>query len=254
MSVLIRKELRQAWRSFRLPAFAITLLFLAIMDPLSTRYMGEILERFAQGVTIIVPPPAPEQAVGTFLGDIIEIGLLVIIAITMGAVASEKASGVTTFVVTKPASRKSYIAAKLLVAAGGVVASIAAGTLVASLYTWTLMGPVPSGRVALAAVSVGLYAELVLAATFAASMVAPSPLTAGGMGLGAFMVAGLAGAIFGRSSIGPYLPSELSANITTLLSGAGGADLLVKPGITALAASAALVAAGFAKFRRQDLQ
>lgn len=235
MSVLVLKEIRQAWRSFRLPALFITLVFLAIMDPLSTRYMGELMEKFAQGITIIVPPPSPEQAVGSFIGDIVEIGLLVVVAITMGTVAGEKTSGVTTFVITKPASRRSYILAKLVVMAGGVALAIAAGTLVASLYTWTLMGAVPAGRVALAATSVGLYAEFILAATFAASMVAPGSLAAGGLGFVALILAGIIGSIFGKSAVGPYLPPALMGNAGPLLTGTGDASLLLKPGLTTLA-------------------
>jgi ABC-2 type transport system permease protein len=238
----------------------LAFLFFAIMDPLSTRYMGEILQKFATGITIVVPPPSAEMAVGSFIGDIVEIGLLVIIAITMGAVAGEKASGVAAFIVTKPVSRRSYVLAKYGVLAAGLALGIAASVLLASLYTWTLIGPIPASRVALATLSVGLYAELIMSATFAASMVTPGSLAAGGAGLGFMIVVGLAGTFLGRSAVGPYLPSALMGNASLLLagssgaSGAGASTLLLKPGITAVLLSAALLWAGFARFKSQDLQ
>jgi ABC-2 type transport system permease protein len=257
VSVLVRKEIRQAWRSFRLPALYIVLLFLAVLDPLSAKYMGEIISRFAQGITIIMPPQSAEQALATFISDIVEIGLLIIIAITMGSVAGEKATGVTTFIVTKPASRKSYVLAKLAVLAGGLVLGIAASTLVASLYTWTLLGPVSASRAALAATSVGLYAEFIMAATFAASMAVSGTVAAGGLGLAVLAVAGIAGSVLSRSRIGPYLPSTLMGNASLFLTGADVSkwtSMLLKPGLTTSLLSAGLLVAGFERFKRVELQ
>jgi ABC-2 type transport system permease protein len=276
---LLKKELRQTWRSFRLPAFYLTLLFLAVMDPLTTRYMGEIIGKFAQGITITVPPPSAEQAVGSFVGDIVEIGVLVIIAITMGSVAGERAAGVTTFVVTKPVSKRSYILAKLSVLGVGIALGITVSVLLAYLYTWSLIGPLPLSRVLLAAVSVGLYAHLIMVATFAASMVLPGTLAAGGAGLAAMILLGIAGAVLGKSTIGPYLPSSLMGNASLFLSGAvdraaggpgaggilrgvagggtmggGAVALLLKPGLTAVLLSVALLVAAFARFKKQPLQ
>lgn len=257
MGVLVKKEFRQVWRSFRLPALYLILLFLAVLDPLSSRYMGEIIQRFAQGMTIIVPPPSAEQAIGSFIGDIVEVGLLVIIAITMGSVAGEKAAGVTAFIVTRPVSRRSYILAKLGVLAVGIAAGITASVTVAWLYTWTLIGPLPASRVALAALSVGMYAELVMVATFTASMVLPGALAAGGAGLAVVIVLGIAGGVLGKSAVGPYLPSALTGNAGLLLGGAAPgkvASLLLKPGMTSVLLGAVLLGAGLARFRRLDLQ
>lgn len=254
MSVLLRKETRQAWRAFRLPALYLTLLFLAIMDPLSTRYMGEILQKFATGVTIVVPPPSAEMAVGSYIGDLVEIGLLVIIAISMGAVANEKSTGVAAFMVTKPVSRGAYVASKYVVLSLGIALGVAGGVLIASLYTWTLIGPVGVSAVTLAAIAICLYAEMIMTVTFAASMVSSGALAAGGVGLGFMILTGIAGALLGQTSAGPYLPSALIGNANRLLSGASSASLLLKPGLTAVSVSAASLWAGFAKFKRQDLQ
>lgn len=256
MGALMTKEFRQAWRSFRLPALLLVLLFLAIMDPLVTKYMGEIFARFVEGVTIVLPPPSSTQAMGQFLGDVVELGVLVIIAITMGSVAGEKANGVASFIVTRPASRRAYVASKFLVLLGGLTAGIAGATSIASLYTVTLIGPVDGGRVISAAVSVWIYTAFIFCATFAASMAANGPLTAGGAGFAAFLVTALAGAVLGSASVGQYLPSALISNVNTFLSGSGDLEIaarILKPGAVAAVVSATLLALGFQSFKQQDL-
>lgn len=256
MGVLITKEIRQVWRSFRLPALFLVLAFLSILDPLSTRYMGEILSRLSTGMTIILPPPSAALAMTQFLGDIVEIGLLIIIATTMGSVAGEKSGGVTTFILTKPVSRRTYIATKFAVLAGGLVTCIGTSTLMASLYSRTLIGSLDWGATAWAALSVTLYALYVLSATFAGSMMAGSPLSAGGIGLGAFLFTSIAGALLGNTRIGPYLPSSLSRNIGDFLQSPVSPDFakaLLRPGITALGLSVAYLLWGYRCFARSDL-
>lgn len=256
MTALIAKEFRQAWRSFRLPALLLVLLFMSIMDPLSTKYMGQLLERFAKGIIIVTPPPTSAQAMSQFLGDVLELGILVVIGITMGTVAGEKSSGVASFIVTRPASRLAYVASKFFVLLTGLTAGIAGATLIASLYAATLIGPVDAGRTALAAVSVWLYAAFILCATFSASMAANGPLAAGGAGFAAYLTSALAGSLLGSTSIGKYLPYALVANIEIFLKGpekAAIASRILRPAFISTVLSIAFLSLGFRSFRRQDL-
>ncbi|MEW5866617.1 MAG: hypothetical protein AB1774_07145 [Bacillota bacterium] len=256
MLSLIKKELRQNWRSFRLPALYLTLLFFSLADPLTTKYMGQILQRFATGITITMPPPSAAQAMGQFLGDILEIGVFVIIAITMGAVASEKGIGVATFILTKPVSRKAYVGAKLFVLSGGVASGIALFTTLAYVYTWTLLGRAEPAGVILAALSTLVYAEFILAVTFASSMTLQSSLAAGGVGLLAFFLTMLVGSLLSRSSVGPYLPSTLAANISSFLATPANERavfMFLRPGIVTLILSIAILVGGYGKFKREHL-
>ncbi len=256
MLPLVRKELRQNWRSFRLPALYLTLVFLALADPLMTRYMSQILQRFASGITIVVPPPSPAQAMSQFLGDVLEIGIFVIVAITMGAVAGEKASGLASFVLTKPVTRASYVGAKLVVLAAGVAVGVVGAAALAHAYTWTLLGAAEPAGVALATLCALTYAEFFLAITFAASMVVPNALAAGGVGLGALLASTVLGSIFARSAAGAYLPSSLVAGIAHFLNtpAAGrSAAAFLRPAAVAVALAVAFVACGYLRFRREPL-
>jgi ABC-2 type transport system permease protein len=256
MTALISKELRQTWRSFRLPALMLVLLFLAIMDPLVTMYMDEILARFVEGVTIVLPPPSSALAIGQFLGDVAELGILVVIGISMGSVASEKANGVASFVVTRPATRIAYVAAKYIVLLGGLTLALAATTLVASLYSLTVIGPVDVGRVIPAAVSAWIFSAFILNATFAASMIARSSLAAGGIGFAVYFVTAAAGGLLDSTAAGPWLPSALISNINIFLSGSGTLDVatrLLKPGAVVLLLSTLFLGLGLRLFKHQDL-
>jgi len=230
------------------------------MDPLTTRYMGEILQKFGGGITVTVPPPTAEMAFGSFIGDIVEIGLIVIVAITMGSVAGEKASGVTAFIVTKPVSRKSYVLAKYWVHVVGVALGIAASSALAYLYTWSVIGPAPVHRAALATVAIVLYAAFSVSVTFTLSMVAKGGLAAGGASLCIILLVGLVGSLLKHTVIGPWFPSTLMGNAGLLLSDAidirtsSILSLILKPGSVTVLLSALLLLGGFEKFKKQDLQ
>lgn len=65
MKALFVKDMRQLWRSFRLPALLLTGLFFAILDPIGAKYMPQIMEqlmRGAEGIAIVFPEMGPERA------------------------------------------------------------------------------------------------------------------------------------------------------------------------------------------------
>ncbi|MEW6048611.1 MAG: hypothetical protein AB1609_19410, partial [Bacillota bacterium] len=81
-------------------------------------------------------------------------------------------------------------------------------------------------------------------------------LAAGGLGLAAMIVTGLAGAVLQGTVVEPYLPSVLVGNVQFLLAGTGDVDIwarLVRPGITAFVLSALFLLLGYRRFRRQPL-
>lgn len=258
MKGLVEKELRQVWRSFRLPAYYLVLLFLAVSDPLMAKYMGKILERFAQGITIILPPPSPFQAMTQFLGDLIELGLLLVIAIAMGSVAGERASGVTAFLLTKPVTRKRYILAKYSVLVVGVVAGVTLSSLLAQSYIWTLIGPVPAAGAWLATASVLVYTLYILSATFSASMMTESSLAAGGTGLLVLFATGVSGTLLNNSWVAPYLPTALVRNISSYLErgtgvfSGGQVASFIRPALSSVLLSVLFLSIGYLKFEKAE--
>ncbi|QUL99406.1 MAG: ABC transporter permease [Candidatus Fermentithermobacillus carboniphilus] len=259
MRVLMEKDLKQVWRSFRLPAYYLVLLFLAVSDPLTAKYMGKILERFAQGITIILPTTSPSQAMAQFLGDLVELGLVVVIAITMGSVAGERSSGVLGFLLTKPVTRKRYILSKYSILVAGVVAGVVLSSALAQSYIRTLIGPAPVAGAWLATASVAVYTVYILSATFSASMMTESSLAAGGTGLLVLFATGVTGTLLQSSWLGPYLPTALVRNISSYLEQSSGAlsstqvASFIRPAISSVLLSLLFLSLGYLRFRKVEL-
>jgi ABC-2 type transport system permease protein len=167
----------------------------------------------------------------------------------MGSVATEKERGTAAFLLTKPIGRGAFIGAKVL----AIGALLAAATVVAGVLCWVyttiLFEPLPAAHFAAAVGLVWLSLAVVAALTFLASVVTRSALVAGGVGFGAFLVAGILSALPG---IGAYLPTSLWGAAGELALGTVP-DPLVGPIVANVLLVAAAVVAAWWAFRRQEI-
>ena len=219
MTVLILKELRSNWRSFRYPAFLLIVTFFAILDPLMLKYMNEIIANFAGGIEIIAPDPTPEDAYLSYLSDVSQIGIMVLIFMTMGSVAREKETGVTGWLLSKPISRWNYLLAKLAVLYGFIIACLFAGSTLAYLYTTSLIGRAPFKEAVLATICLIVYTLFIATIVFTLSTLLKSPLQAGGITLLIFFLSGIINMIISGSTVAKFYPNTLLAQMKLLLDG-----------------------------------
>ena len=101
MKALFAKDIRQLWRTFRLPALLLSGLFFAILDPIGAKYMPQIMEKLmsgSEGITIIMPEMGPADALISFFGNLAQMGAFIIIVTAMGAVANERERGISAWV------------------------------------------------------------------------------------------------------------------------------------------------------------
>lgn len=249
-ALLLRKELLELLRTLRLPVVLIVFVVLGLVSPVVARYMREILEAVGgaefQG---LLPEPDAGDAVAQLTRNVGQFGVLTAILVTMGSVATEKERGTAAFLLTKPLSRGAFLAAK--VTAIGVLLALATASagVLCWVYTAILFEPLPvpafAGAVALIWLSLATFAAI----TFSASVMAPSALVAGGIGVASLMVAGVLSVLPGLSS---WLPTGLWGLADTL--GIGTVpDPLVGPVLFNLAIIAAALALAGWSFRRQQL-
>lgn len=250
LGLLLRKELLELLRTRRLPIVLVVFALLGLVSPVVARYIREILEAVGgaefQGV---IPDPVAGDAVAQLTRNLGQFGVLIAILVTMGSVAGEKERGTAAFVLTKPVGRVAFLGAKSAAIGLLLVAAVILAGVLCWLYTALLFEPLPLGGYAAAMALVWLSLVAFAAITFAASVIAPSTLVAGGIGLGALMVAGVVSIVPGVSS---YLPTGLwgMANqlaIGVVPSGALGA-IVVNVAIVAAAIGLALW-----QFRSQEL-
>jgi ABC-2 type transport system permease protein len=229
MKVLMFKELRANWRSFRYPAFLLVVLSFAIIDPLMMKYMDELIGYFATGIEMVIPDPTPGDAFFSYLSDVSQIGILVMIFMVMGTVAREKETGVTGWLLSKPISRWQYLAAKLLVLYAFIISSLIACSAIAYLYTASLIGQAPLGKAILATVCLLVFTLFFATITFTLSTLLNSPLQAGGLTLLCFFLSGILNLVIANSSAAKFYPNTLLAQMKPLLDNTAGAADLVWP-------------------------
>lgn len=252
--VLLVKELREAWRTRRLPVLALLFVAVGILSPLTARYLDEII-KLAVGneLPVPVPPPSGASAIGQLQKNLGQLGALAAIALAMGSVSGELDRGTAALVLAQPIGRPAFLLAKL--AGIGIVLGIAVGlALVAAwVYTAILFEPLPvGGWIALAVLSwLALFAWA--AVTLLASTATGSTTAAAGIGFVALVTISLLAVI---PALDHLLPTGLAAPAALLALGQA-AEIDGPQLLTAIAGSIAIVALSAAgavlAFARREL-
>ena len=229
MKVLILKEFRSNWRSFRYPAFLLVILFFALLDPPMIAYMDEILGYFAAGVEIAFPEPTPADAFASYLSDASQIGLMVLIFVLMGSVAKEKETGVAGWMLSKPVSRWQFLGAKFVVHCLIIIFGILACSVLAYFYTMSLLGAVPLDQAVLGTAALISFALLIASITFFFSTILKSPLQAGGAAIFIFFISGILNMLVSNSAAADFYPNTLLASILPLVNGTAGFSDIAGP-------------------------
>lgn len=255
-SIILRKELLESLRTFRLPIVAGLFLFTGLSSPVLARYLPEIIELAGgdQLGVIDIPTPTPADAVNQLVKNLAQFGALAAILLAMGLVAAERDRGTAAFILTKPVSRPTFLGAKLagltLVLLASTVVAVAAGWI----YTAILFEPLSVVGWIWLTVLVTLWLLALGSITFLGSVVTGSTLAAGGIGFVALLVIGIVSAIPGLDKftpgglLGPA--TELAANTVTVAQ--LGGDLWT-PIVSTIVLIGAAIALSIWSFGRQEL-
>jgi ABC-2 type transport system permease protein len=256
LAALERKELLESWRTRRLPVVAIVFVGLGILSPLTARYLPEIIDLAMgdQQIDIPIPEPTLASAVVQLQENLIQFGALAAIVLAMGLVAWEKDRGTAAFILSKPASRGAFLAAKAAALALVLGIAVLAGVAVGWVYTAVLFEPMPIPGTAAMGVLIWLSLMAWGSITFLASTVFGSAAAAAGVGIAALLSLSIASAI---PPVARWLPAGLDAPGRALALGqpmtsADAAELATAVVGTVLIIAACLVVA-WLSFRRQEL-
>jgi ABC-2 type transport system permease protein len=251
--VLLTKELREQLRTNRFVAVVAVFVLFGIVGPLTDRYMKELIDAIGSqsgGFTMQVPGPTLAGDLTQITKNLSQFGIVCALLLTMGTVAWEKERGTAGMILTKPASRAAFLAAKLIAISATLGIATALGTGVAYVYTLALY---PSafaigGYVAMA-VLLWWITVTFTAITLLGSTITRSAIAAAGIGLIALLVMGILGAL---PVIGPYMPSSLGEPARALAMGEDP-GWLVGPLLFNVALVPALLGIAWLAFRRQEL-
>ena len=251
--VLLTKELREQLRTNRFVAVVAVFVLFGIVGPLTDRYMKELIDAIGSqsgGFTIQVPGPTLAGDLAQVIKNLSQFGIICALLLTMGTVAWEKERGTAGMILTKPASRAAFLAAKLIAISVTLGIAMALGTGVAYVYTLALY-PSAFAIGGYVAMAVLLWWTMVAftAITLLGSTLTRSAIAAAGIGLIALLVMGILGAL---PVIGPYMPSSLAEPAQALAMGQDP-GWLIGPLLFNVALVPALLGIAWVAFRRQEL-
>ena len=249
--VLLRKELREIRRTWRIWVLPAILLFIAVTSPILAEITPELVRSLASdqpGVVIELPDPAPLDSYRQLVSQLSQIGLLALIITTAGIVSAEVRSGTAILVLTKPVSRRAFVLAKVV----AQLILLAAATVLAALVCWAgtlaIFGEAPAGELVAAA---GLW--LLVAAGFVCLMTLFSTLVtaqagAAGAGIAAYFVLSI---LAGWGPAQRWTPAGVFHATSAVIDGAR--PELAGPILTTLVLGALAVAAAVRRLDRAEL-
>jgi ABC-2 type transport system permease protein len=248
---VFRKEMIEQGRTYRFLIVVAVFAAFGLSSPALAKFTPEMLKSIPgipPGLMLAFPTPTIADAVGQYIKNMSQFGILLALLMAMGVVVQEKERGTAAFFLTRPVSRETFLLAKFAALAVAFTASLAIATLGCWYYTYILFEPLAWGPF-LALNGLMLVVFLVyMALSLLGSTIARSNGIAVGLAFLALIVIGGIGSL---PSIGDYLPGHLfSWGASLVLGGTTSAwpALWISLGIIL----AALVAACLV-FRRQEV-
>jgi len=253
LRVLLTKELREQIRTNRLLAVAAVFVLFGIISPLTDRYMKQLFDAIGSesaGMSFVVPPPSLEGAAGQILKNLSQFGIICALLLAMGSVAWEKDRGTAGMILTKPASRAAFLAAKLI----AIALNLGLATLLGCGFAYgyvTLLYPTTFALGGYVAMVLLLWWMLVgfAAITVLGSSLTKSAIAAAGIGLVALLVLGI---LANLPVIGEYMPTSLGTIALNMMLGKDPGFVL-GPILFNIALVPILFGITWLTFRRQEL-
>ncbi len=230
-------------------ALAAVFLFFGLLGPISARYMEEIVQRFAGDVSIILPPPTPATGLEQYLGNVMQIGLLVVLAVAASALAFDQPIERAAFYRSRVRRVWTLLAPRVAVMTLATVAAFVLGTLGAWYETVVLLGDLPIGAMLLGMLLTSLYLAFAVAVTAAVSSFVRAPLVIVPIAAGLLILVPLLG-LFG--AIRDWLPSVLLGSLVGLVVGVPPVEY-IQPALVTLAATAGLLWLATTRLQRREL-
>jgi ABC-2 type transport system permease protein len=216
LGVLIRKEIREQLKTYRFLIVAGVFLFFGLSTPLLIKYLPELLKLAGEDMIIELPPPTALQAVQEYAGTILQVGILVVVLVAMGAVARERERGTAQMVLSKPVDRGAFIGAKLVGISLSFLAALGLASAASYIYTVMLLGEVDVGAFLALNLLLGLFFVTAIAIALLFSSLFKNQLAAGGLALAVLVVQAVLTQI---PWIGDYVPAALPGWGIGLLAG-----------------------------------
>ncbi|MDD4876064.1 MAG: ABC transporter permease subunit [Dehalococcoidales bacterium] len=213
---LLKKELKEQLKTHKLLIITVVFFVFGVTTPLLLKYMPEIMKLAGEDILINYPVPTALQALEEYTGTIAQVGVLVVVMITMGAIAQERGRGTAAMTLSKPVAWGAFIFAKMVAIAISSAIAIAIASIICYIYTVLLLGEVNISAFIFLNLLLVLFLMLCISVTLLFSSIFTSQLAAGGVALVVLIGQALLVQI---PWVGSYLPGKLINWGTELLAG-----------------------------------
>ncbi|GGG10393.1 hypothetical protein GCM10007425_00900 [Lysinibacillus alkalisoli] len=143
--LLMQKEYREIWRSYRLIWLPLVFILLGIMDPLTTYYMKDILQavgNIPEGMALTFPKLSPLEVLSATISQFQTIGIVIVIVLTAMMISKEREQGAVALLYIRPIPVASFIWSKLCSMLTLVLISVCVGMLASTYYITLLYGAI----------------------------------------------------------------------------------------------------------------
>jgi len=180
--VLLKKELREHLKTYKLLIVVAVFLFFGLGTPLMFHYLPSLMETTGE-MKITVPDFTATDVVNEYFGTITQIGLLVVLLVAMGSVARERERGTAMMTLSKPVGHGAFVVSKLAALSIIFGLGIVLGAIACYFYTGILFGELDASSFLIANLLIGLFFLVCIAVTLMCSTLFRSQLAAGGLAL-----------------------------------------------------------------------
>jgi ABC-2 type transport system permease protein len=247
---LWRLEWLRLIRTRRWLSIAGVIVMFGFISPLTVRYAEDLLEQLGPtDVQITLPPATPYEAMRQYVGNIQQLGTLVVVLVSASALALDSRPEVAAFLRSRVRSTRDLVIPKFALNAGVAALAFIAGSLAAWYETEVLLDSLPVGRTLLAIATGALFQVFVVATVALAAGLSKSFVQTAIYAVALLLSLPLLGLV---GAISPWLPDQLSANLAELEEARSLADYL-RPVLVTLAANPIFLAIGIRRLDQREL-
>ena len=249
--IVLRKELTEQWRAKRFLIVAAVLVAFGLASPLLAKFTPEMLKSIPDmpaGLAEMIPTPSVADAVGQYVKNMSQFGILLAVLMSMGSVAQEKERGTAAMLLTHPLPRLSFLLAKFIALGILFTLSLAVAAVGCWYYTYLLFEALPWGAfLALNGLMLVVFLVYIAVTLLCSTLVR----TQGAVAWLAFAALVLVAGIGSLPRLNEFFPGQLFGWGTSLVLG-GDVSAWAAFGIS-LGLIAVSMAAAWLVFRRQEL-
>lgn len=117
LNAFLKKEFCEMIRTYKVLILGAVFFLLGVIGPLTAKYMPEIMEQFLpEGMVLALETPRAIDSWMQFFKNVPQMGIVIVVIIFSGIMASEWSKGTLVLVLTKGLARKKVILAKFVTA------------------------------------------------------------------------------------------------------------------------------------------